>query len=96
VKSIFCDKVNTLSYGYCWSLGEGTARFLSLFQKIKGELSLFLYLLSRPNKRVRKVDSDNLRNLAGELECASTDCTTKVKSSKRIVFCVGKEELDAG
>jgi len=76
-------------------LGEGTAGFLSLFQKIKGELSIFLYLLSRPNKRVRKVDSDNLRNFAGEFEGASTDCATKVKCSKRLIFCVGKQELGA-
>jgi hypothetical protein len=70
-------------------MSEGAAGFLAFFQKIKGELSFFLYLLGRVNKRVRKVDSDDLRNLAGELEGASTDCTAEVKSSKRLVFCVG-------
>ena len=54
-----------------------------------------MYLLGRPNEGVRKVDSDDVRNLAGELEGASTDCATKVKSSKRLVWCVGKQELDA-
>jgi hypothetical protein len=76
-------------------MSEGAAGFLAFFQKIKGELPFFLYLLSRPNKGVRKVDSDDLRNLAGELEGASTDCATKVKSSKRFIFCVGKQELGA-
>jgi len=59
-------------------MGEGAAGFLALFQKIKGELPFFLYLLGRVNKRVRKVDSEDLRNLTGELESASTDCTAKV------------------
>ena len=54
-----------------------------------------MYLLGRPNKGVRKVDSDDMRNLAGELEGASTDCATKVESSKGLAFCVGKQELDA-
>jgi hypothetical protein len=76
-------------------MSEGAAGFFAFFQKIKGELPFFLYLLSRPNKGVRKVDSDDLRNLAGELEGASTDCTAKVKSSKRFIFCVGKQELGA-
>jgi len=70
-------------------MDEPVARLLALFQEIKREFPFFLYLLSRPNKRVRKVDSDDIRNLAGELEGASTDCATKVKSSKRLVFCVG-------
>jgi len=76
-------------------MSEGAAGFLAFFQKIKGELSFFLYLLGRVNKRVRKVDSDDLRNFAGELEAASTDCAAKVKSSKRFTFCVGKQELGA-
>jgi hypothetical protein len=59
-------------------MGEGAAGFLALFQKIKGELPFFLYLLGRVNKRVRKVDSEDLRNPTGELESASTDCTAKV------------------
>jgi len=70
-------------------MDEPAARLLAFFQEIKREFPFFLYLLSRPNKRVRKVDSDDIRNLAGELEGASTDCATKVKSSKRLVFCVG-------
>ena len=74
-------------------MSEGAAGFLAFFQKIKGELSFFLYLLSRPNKGVRKVDSDDMRNLAGELEGASTDCATKVKSSKRLIFYVRKKEF---
>ena len=76
-------------------MDEGAAGLLAFFQEIKRELPLFLYLLSRPNKRVRKIDSDDLRNLAGELEAASTDCAAKVKSSKRFIFCVGKQELGA-
>jgi hypothetical protein len=76
-------------------MGEGAAGFLAFFQKIKGELPLFLYLLGRPNKGVREVDSDDMRNLAGELEGASTDCATKVKCSKRLIFCVGKQEFGA-
>jgi hypothetical protein len=76
-------------------MSEGAAGFLAFFQKIKGELPFFLYLLGRPNKGVREVDSDDMRNLAGELEGASTDCATKVKSSKRLVLYVGKKELDA-
>jgi hypothetical protein len=76
-------------------MDEGAAGFLAFFQEIKREFPFFLYLLSRLNERVRKVDSDNLRNFAGEFEGASTDCTTKVKSSKRLVFCVGKQELSA-
>jgi hypothetical protein len=71
-------------------MSEGAAGLLAFFQEIKRELPFFLYLLSRPNKRVRKVDSDDMRDLAGEFEGASTDCATKVKSSKRFVFCVGK------
>lgn len=59
-------------------MSEGAAGFLAFFQKIKGELPFFLYLLGRPNKGVREVDSDDMRNLAGELEGASTDCATKV------------------
>ncbi len=54
-----------------------------------------MYLLGRPNKGVRKVNSDDIRNLTGELEGASTDCATKVKSSKGLVFSVGEQELDA-
>jgi hypothetical protein len=76
-------------------MNEGAAGLLAFFQEIKRELPLFLYLLSRPNKRVRKVDSDDLRNLVGKLECASTDCATKVKCSKRFIFCMGKQELGA-
>ncbi len=76
-------------------MSEGAAGFLAFFQKIKGELPFFLYLLSRPNKGARKVDSDDLRNFAGEFEGASTDCATKIKSSKRLVFCVGKKQLGA-
>ena len=74
-------------------MDEGAAGLLAFFQEIKRELSFFLYLLSRLNKRVRKVDSDNLRNFAGELEGASTDCATKVKSSMRLIFYVRKEEF---
>jgi hypothetical protein len=59
-------------------MSEGAAGFLAFFQEIKREVPFFLYLLSCPNKRVRKVDSDDLRNLAGELEGASTDCAAKV------------------
>jgi len=59
-------------------MDEGVTRLLAFFHKIKGELPFFLYLLGCVNKRVRKVDSDDLRNLAGELEGASTDCTAKV------------------
>ena len=76
-------------------MDEGAAGLLAFFQEIKTVLPFFLYLLSRPNKRMRKVDSDDLRNLAGELEGASTDCATKVKSSKRFILCVGKQELGA-
>ena len=76
-------------------MDEGVTRLLAFFHKIKGELPFFLYLLGCVNKRVRKVDSDDLRNLVGKLECASTDCATKVESSKGLVFCVGKQELDA-
>jgi len=76
-------------------MDKGAAGFLPFFQKIKGELPFFLYLLSRVNKRVRKVDSEDLRNLTGELEGASTDCAAKVKSSMRFIFCLGKEELGA-
>jgi hypothetical protein len=76
-------------------MDEGTAGFFPFFQKIIGELSFFLYLLSRLNKRVRKVDSDNLRNFAGEFEGASTDCATKIKSSKRLIFYVRKEKISA-
>jgi hypothetical protein len=76
-------------------MGEGAAGLLAFFQEIKRELPFFLYLLSCPNKRVRKVDSDDMRDLAGELEGASTDCATKVKSSKRLIFYVRKEELCA-
>ena len=71
-------------------MDEGAAGLLAFFQEIKRELPLFLYLLSRLNKRVRKVDSDDLRNLAGEFEGASTDCAAKVKSSKWFIFCLGK------
>ena len=84
-----------MSEGLCRSLSEGAAGFLAFFQEIKRELPFLLYLLSRPNKGVRIVDSDDMRNLAGELEGASTDCATKVKSSKGLVFSVGKQELDA-
>ena len=76
-------------------MSEGAAGFFPFFQKIIGELPFLLYFLSRPNKGVRKVDSDDMRNLAGELEGASTDCATKVKSSKRLIFYVGKEEFCA-
>jgi hypothetical protein len=95
VKSISCHKANTLSDRCCWSTDEGTAGLLAFFQEIKRELPFFLYLLSRPNKGARKVDSDDLRNLAGKIEGASTDCATKVKSAKGLVFCVGKQELGA-
>jgi len=71
----------------------GAAGFLAFFQKIKGENPVFLYLFSRSNKRLGKVDSDNLRNFAGEFEGASTDCATKVKSSKGFIFCMRKEEF---
>ena len=59
-------------------MDEGAAGLLAFVQEIKRELPIFLYLLSRVNKRVRKVESDDLRNLAGELEGASTDCAAKV------------------
>jgi len=59
-------------------MDEPAARLLAFFQEIKREVPFLLYLLSRPNKGVRKVDSDDMRNLAGELEGASTDCATKV------------------
>ena len=59
-------------------MDEGAAGLLAFVQEIKRELPIFLYLLSRVNKRVRKVDSDDLRNLAGELEGASADCAAKV------------------
>jgi len=59
-------------------MDEGAAGLLAFFQEIKRELPHFLYLLSRPNKRVRKVDSDDLRNLVGKIEGASTNCTAKV------------------
>ena len=59
-------------------MDEGAAGLLAFVQEIKRELPIFLYLLSRVNKRVRKVNSDDLRNLAGELEGASTDCAAKV------------------
>jgi len=84
-----------LSDRYCWSTDEGAGGLFAFFQEIKRELPFLLYLLSRPNKGVRKVDSDDMRNLAGELEGASTDCTAKIKSSKMLVFCVGKKELGA-
>jgi len=76
-------------------MDEGAARLLAFFQEIKRELSFFLYLLSRLNERVRKVDSDNLRNFAGEFEGASTDCATKIKGSKRLIFYVRKEKISA-
>ena len=71
-------------------MDEGAAGLLAFVQEIKRKLPFFLYLLSRVNKRVRKVDSDDLRNLAGEFEGASTDCAAKVKSSKWFIFCLGK------
>ena len=95
MKSISCHKANTLSYGYCWSSDDGAAGLLAFFQKIKRELPFLLYFLSRPNKGVRKVDSDDMRNLAGELEGASTDCATKIKGSKRLIFYVRKEKISA-
>jgi hypothetical protein len=76
-------------------MDEGAARLLAFYQKIKGELPFFLYLLSRPNKGVRKVDSDNMRNFAGEFEGASTDCATKIKGSKRLIFYVRKKKISA-
>jgi hypothetical protein len=94
VKSISCHKANTLPNRYCWSTDEGAAGLLAFFQEIKRKVSLFLYLLSRPNKGVRKVDSEDLRNLASEFEGASTDRATKVKSSKRFILYVGKQEFD--
>jgi hypothetical protein len=95
VKSISCHKANTLSDRCCWSTDEGAGGLFAFFQEIKREVPFSLYLLGRLNKGVRKVDSDDMRNLAGELEGASTDCATKVESSKGLVFCVGKQELDA-
>jgi len=76
-------------------MDEGAGGLFTFFQEIKREVPFLLYLLSRPNKGLRKVDSDDMRNLAGELEGASTDCATKIKSSKRLVFCLGKKQLGA-
>ncbi len=95
MKSISCHKANTLSDRCCWSTDEGAAGLLAFFQEIKREVPFLLYLLSCPNKGVRKVDSDDLRNLAGKIEGASAYCATKVKSSKGLVFSVGEQELDA-
>ena len=71
-------------------MDEGAAGLLAFVQEIKREPPFFLYLLSRVNKRVRKVDSDDLRDLAGKLESASTDCAAKVQSSTWFIFCLGK------
>jgi len=71
-------------------MDEGAARLLAFFQEIKRELSFFLELLGGLNKRVRKVDSDNLRNFAGEFEGASTDCTAKIEGSKGVALYVGE------
>lgn len=69
-----------MSEGLCWSLGEGAAGSLSLFQKIEGELSFFLELLGGSNKRARVVDPDHLRNLASEFKGAAAYGATQIQS----------------
>ena len=58
---------------------------LSLFQKIEGELSLFLELLGGSNKRARVVDPNDVGDFTGEFKGAAAYGATQIQSPLGLV-----------